>query len=115
MVEAATLMMPDGGSTLPGATASHRRSACGAGAAVAEEAPLRNGPFATTAAPAATRIRPAARAILRFDMLIYVLAGDSTGVSTIAESLGAAPPDSSRTIIPSSMWTMRPAYGIRRG
>src|SRR5215207_7228657 len=54
MVGAATLMMPDGGSTRPGATASQRLSFCCADAAkIAGEPPLR-----LTATNAAIKERP---------------------------------------------------------
>src|SRR6185369_5135033 len=71
MVAGATLMMPDGGSTRPGATASQRLSLCCADAAVAGEPPSRPG-GAITAMAAAIRARPRtiAMAVLRFDMLM---------------------------------------------
>ena len=68
---AATLMMPDGGSTRPGATASQRLSLCCADAAVVACGPPYS-PCVINAAAAAriSRPRTTAIAMLRFDMLM---------------------------------------------
>src|SRR5712672_2242160 len=71
MAGAATLMMPDGGSTRPGATASQGLSLCCADAAVVARVPPYI-PCVINAAVAARVKRPrtAATAMLRFDMLM---------------------------------------------
>src|SRR4029079_11292145 len=71
MVGAATLMMPDGGSTLPGATASHRLSFCWANAALdAGDMPSWPGAITATTPAIKANPRPIPMAALRFDMLM---------------------------------------------